>query len=319
MWRTARRARRARARPMARPTPTRARPASRVETRTVRAPRPRAQRHLERPRAPRRSGGGRRRAVDATPCEASGSRRPSRSTGSPLVAAERQSQRQLRRVARGGARHRRRRNVHRCGLASEDGEVRTAKVPTRRRRRSRSSRRRARSARTTSSASRTARRSRRTRCSSGKGARTAFVTNAGFEHCSTCAGRRARTSTGSARRTPSRSCRSSAATACAGAWRRRESSSRSTSRRFPLRRGGGRDLPALLVPRPGARARGRGRGAARLPARARRRIARAGAGVPRVRARIDDRRRRVSRTASSRGTCARSRPPCATPGSRRRS
>ncbi len=67
-----------------------------------------------------------------------------------------------------------------------------------------------------------------------KGARTAFVSTAGFEHLLHL--RRqdlAHLSTGSAPRGPSRSCRSSAASACASGSARTACSSRSTSTRCP--------------------------------------------------------------------------------------
>ncbi len=70
------------------------------------------------------------------------------------------------------------------------------------------------------------------------------------------------------------------------------------------RRGGRRRVPPVRVPRPVARARSRGRGAAQAAPRARRRLARGGAGVPRVRARLHDRRRRVP------GADRRPLPPC---------
>ena len=64
------------------------------------------------------------------------------------------------------------------------------------------------------------------------------------------------------------------------------------------RRGGDRDLPAVLVPRLEPRARGR-RGAAPTPSEcARRCLLRIGARVPRVRARLHDRGGRLSRTVA---------------------
>ena len=113
------------------------------------------------------------------------------------------------------------------------------------------------SARRTSSGSRTGRRSRRTRCSSARARARPSSRPTASSTCCTCAARPARTSTGSATRAaraaraaralPRRpradrartacSCRSTARLACRS-WRRR----------------GGRRLPALLVPRPVARA-----------------------------------------------------------------
>ena len=61
------------------------------------------------------------------------------------------------------------------------------------------------------------------------------------------------------------------------------------------RRGGGRGLPALRLSRCVARARGRRGGAAEAARSPRRRVARGRAGVPRVRAGLDDGRRRLPR------------------------
>ena len=123
-----------------------------------------------------------------------------------------------------------------------------------------------------------------------RGARTAYVGNAGFEHllhlrtadagtslpalrASSRAGRRAR---GLPRRRGA---------ARAGG---RARAARSRLAAGARRRGGGGGVPSLLVPRFGARARG-GRGAAAaVPRCARRCIARGRAGVPGVRARFDD-------------------------------
>ena len=79
------------------------------------------------------------------------------------------------------ARHRRRRTFTDAVLV-EDGRSASRRCRRPRGRRSPSSRRGGRRRRRTSSASRMARRSRRTRCSQRRGARTALVTNEGFEH-----------------------------------------------------------------------------------------------------------------------------------------
>jgi hypothetical protein len=98
-----------------------------------------------------------------------------------------------------------------------DGELRTAKVPTRHARRSRSSRRRAPSAPRTSSGSRTGRPSRRTRCSNARAHERRSSRTRASSTSSICGARRARISTASARRIPSPLVPLDAASACAGA------------------------------------------------------------------------------------------------------
>mgnify|MGYP003694605675 CR=1 FL=1 len=211
------------------------------------------------------------------------------------------------------ARYRRRRNVHGRGArlrrrdpdregadARASGGARSSPLPRRRRRRRRA-------------ASRTGRRSRRTRSSNGAARGPRSSTNEGFEHvlhlrrqtrahlyrpCAEhppplvplerCVGVRGRTGPDGElvpldlehaarrsrpRRSPSR-CSSHSATASSE------------------RRGGER-------------------AAAPLPGRARRRVARGRAGVPRVRARVDDGDRRLPRARCSRATSARSPEPAA--------
>ena len=85
------------------------------------------------------------------------------------------------------------------------------------------------------------------------------------------------------------------------------------------RRRGDRRLAPVLVPRRGARAARRRGAPPPLPVRARRRVARGRAGVPRVRARLDDRGRRVPRARALALPAARSGEPVPTRGSRSRS
>ena len=143
-------------------------------------------------------------------------------------------------------------------------------------------------------ASRTGRRSRRTRsCSGAEREPRSSRTRASSTSC-TCAGRRARTCTGRASSIRRRSSRSSAASACAGR-------TGADGELVPLdlddaaraRRRGDRGLAALLVSRPGAGAPRRRGASPPLSVGARRRVSRGRAGVPRVRARLDDGGRRV--------------------------
>ena len=137
-----------------------------------------------------------------------------------------------------------------------------------------------------------------------RGARTAFVATAGFEHLlhlrrqdrahlyRLCAAH------------PSRSSRSSGATASGSVSARTASSSRSTSTRSPLSLDAEAVAVCLLFSfrASAARAGGRGGAAAAASRGARRRLARGRAGGPRVRARVDDGGRRLPRARSSAAT-----------------
>ena len=148
-----------------------------------------------------------------------------------------------------------------------------------------------------------------------RGARTAFVANEGFEHLlhlrrQTRAHLYRLCDEHPAPLVPLERCHGVRGRLGPG---RRARAARPVDAARPRRRRGGRRLPALLVPRPVARARGRRRAAAAPSGRARRRVARGRAGVPRVRARVDDGGRRVSRArrgalpARARGRRARGR------------
>ena len=138
----------------------------------------------------------------------------------------------------------------------EDGRIAHGEGADRRRgRRSPCSRRRARSAPTSSSASRTGRRSRRTRCSSARARARPSSRPRASSTCCTCAARTARTSTGSASDHPEPLV---PLERCFGVRRANRAGGRARAARPRLaardRRGGGRGLPALLVPRPEPRA-----------------------------------------------------------------
>ena len=192
------------------------------------------------------------------------------------------------------------RSPTRCLLA--EGRLHTAKVPTAPRQeesvveaaRSCSSGRRPRS-----SGSRTARRSPRTRCSSARAPARRSSPREASSTCCTCGGRPARTSTGSTSTTR--------AARPARALRRRGRADRPGRRRHaPRPRRACRSVDAeaiavcLLFSFRDASHERRGRCGAAAPVsrRARRRVARGGARVPRVRAGVDHRRRRVSRALS---------------------
>ena len=138
-----------------------------------------------------------------------------------------------------------------------------------------------------------------------RGARTAFVTTDGFEHLL-----HLRRQT---RAHLYRPCAEHPAAARpAGALRRRSRSHRAGRRARAARpgdasgarRGGDRRLPALRVPGLEARERGRRGASTPLSRRTRGRLPRGRAGVPRVRACLDDGGRRVPRARCSRDTSA---------------
>ena len=135
-----------------------------------------------------------------------------------------------------------------------------------------------------------------------RGARTAYVGNAGFEHRAPSAAADAGAPL-PAVRAPSRAASSSSATVTVswGGSGRTASSSRSISTRCRSSARSRRWRCACSSPfATGARARGGGGVAAAVSRRARRRVARGRAGVPRVRARLDDRGRRVPRARAAR-------------------
>ena len=246
---------------------------------------------------------------DATPCDAS-----VRAEVDGLAAGA--DERQLRdHGRRARARHRRRRHVHRRRLL-RDGEMRTAKVPTARaaggvgRRRGAGGRRRRRRALHARDDGRDERAAR------AQGRAHGVRRDRRLRASAPPAAAEPRPSLPALRR-PSR-----AARAARALLRRARSGSGPDGVLEPARprlaagarRRGGRGLPAALVPRPVARARGRGRAAAPAARRARRRVARDRAGVSRVRARVDDRGRRLPRPGVSPRTCARSRSACADAG-----
>ena len=243
----------------------------------------------------------------ATPCEAivrrrsTGSPPAPRSSSSVIVsaiscfnAADRVHS------PRGHSRRRRRRHVHgrrpRRGRPDRDGQGADRRPPGGVRARGG----RARSARASSSASRTGRPSPRTRCSSGRARARPSSRPQGSSTCCTCGARRARTSTGSATHHPEPLVPLDRCFGSTSAWARRAFSAARPRVAAGDRRGGGRRLPALLVPRPEPRARRRGRAAAEAARGPRRRLARGRARVPRVRACVDDSDRRVPRPLAGR-------------------
>ena len=160
----------------------------------------------------------------------------------------------------------------------------------------------------TSTGSRTGRRSPRTRCSSARGARTAFVANEGFEHLLHL---RRQTRAHLYRLCDAHPEPLVPLERCLGVRGRIGPDGELE----PLDLGDAarsRDAEAVAVCllfsfRDPSHERAVADGAAAASSgRARRRVARARAGVPRVRARVDDGGRRVSRPSSQRATCGRS-------------